>query len=717
MCLEKAFFAGVFMTGFQNEGEFRKKLSLAFKIGGLIVLFLTLFSVMICLIALAGVSRETRKNEVATLKILAESKAQEVGEWLGGTNSMLKAYAETEEIKSDDWNVIQPLLTKAYNRINDQRYLFLAYVQDGGKGWTSKNKWLDARPLPYYKPIMEENADFYITNPFTGATTNEPLIIIGHAVRNSEGKTYGIMIAGIEGKSISSIAENINVGGQGYGVIVDNNGVFVAHPDTDKVMKTNIRELDGQGYEGLGEIGNDMVKKVSNVRSYTENGKKKYMVYTPIPNSPDWTLGIVVESSYFFRMIHNIMMWIGPSAIIIILLLTAFVLLFVRKFAKRLGKTANALKSVAAGEGDLTVRIPENGSDEIAEIGYYFNRTIEKIGNTVRIAGESSKTVSKVSDLLATSVQTDKKTVNGIKELIDGLHGEIDRQNGGISSTASSLEYMAERISSLNSAIASQTSNINTSSAAIEEMIANIDSVTQILEKNKELIDRLESKSNDVKNLIQNSSVLTQEISNESENLMEASSIIQNIADQTNLLAMNAAIEAAHAGESGKGFAVVADEIRKLAEESSSQSKNITSVLEALKEKIEKIACDSTETENGFMQNFELTRAVRQQEDVIMSAMKEQNSGGKQVIQAVADIADSTGRVKDDSAEMLKNSLAIQDEMKKLTEISSSISDDIQNIALGITEFEENIASVGEMAEDSKQKVEDLKKEIDKFKV
>lgn len=104
-------------------------------------------------------------------------------------------------------------------------------------------------------------------------------LIIGHAVKDDAGKTYGIMIVGV-----------------GYGVIVDNNGVFVAHPDVDKVMKDNIRELDQQGYTGMSAIGNDMIKGLSGIREFTEKGETKYMVYSPIPNSPNWTLGIIVPA-------------------------------------------------------------------------------------------------------------------------------------------------------------------------------------------------------------------------------------------------------------------------------------------------------------------------------------------------------------------------------------------------------------------------------------
>lgn len=632
---------------------------------------------------------------------------------------MLKAYAETDEIKSDDWDIIQPLLTKAYNRMADPRYLFLAYVQEDGKGWTTKNAWLNATPLPYYPPIIKQNEPFFITNPFIGATTNEPLIIIGHGVRQ-EGSTKNtsIMIAGVEGKSISSIAENINIGGVGYGVIVDNNGVFVAHPDVNKVMKDNIRELDKQGYSGMAEIGNDMIKGVENIRLFkTPEGQKNYMVYVPIPNSPSWTLGIIVPESYLSLMVTKMITIVANIATIAIFVIIIVSFFFARNLTKPLKKTSNALKQIAAGDGDLTVRLKETGSDEVTEISHYFNQTMEKIAGTIKVATDSSVNVGNVSDNLVNSVHSEEATISQIKGLIDGLHEEIEQQNEGIAKTASSIGNMANTISSLDSAIVSQTDNINSSSAAIEQMVANIDSVTQILSKNQELINEMEEKSKDVKNAMAASVQMTMDISAESDNLLEAANVIQSIAEQTNLLAMNAAIEAAHAGESGKGFAVVADEIRKLAEESGAQSQNITSVLQAFKEKIDKIAAESNRTEENFMKSFELTTAVKQQEEVIMSAMREQSSGSEQVIQSVTQMSDSTNSVKAGSSGMLVTSQEIQKAMENLTQISDSISGNIQNIAIGIAEFERAINNVGTMANDSKTQIDGLNKEIGKFKV
>lgn len=173
----------------------------------------------------------------------------------------------------------------------------------------------------------------------------------------------------------------------------------------------------------------------------------------------------------------------------------------------------------------------------------------------------------------------------------------------------------------------------------------------------------------------------------------------------------------AYVQESGKGFSVVADEIRKLAEESSSQGKKISSSLESLKTKLEVIVRDTSKTENDFMESYELTKAVMQQEQVIMNAMKEQSAGSSQVIKAVEEIASSTDNVKQESSQMLNNSEKILQEMDNLTSITQTITKNIQEIASGVAEFEESITSVGDMASDTKTQISELNEEIGQFKV
>ena len=206
----------------------------------------------------------------------------------------------------------------------------------------------------------------------------------------------------------------------------------------------------------------------------------------------------------------------------------------------------------------------------------------------------------------------------------------------------------------LNGNVSEQAAAVTESAAAIEEMVANIQSVTSSLTKNAEHVRELQSASEVGHNGINEVVADIRGIAVESESLLEINSVMSNIASQTNLLSMNAAIEAAHAGESGRGFAVVADEIRKLAESSSKQSKTIGVVLKTIKGSIDKITKSAENVLNRFVTIDGGIKTVAEQERGVLNAMEEQRQGSEQVLLAIGQVSDITQRVKDDAQQMVK---------------------------------------------------------------
>jgi len=205
----------------------------------------------------------------------------------------------------------------------------------------------------------------------------------------------------------------------------------------------------------------------------------------------------------------------------------------------------------------------------------------------------------------------------------------------------------------LNGNVSEQAAAVTESAAAIEEMVANIQSVTSALTKNAEQVTELQSASAVGHNGINEVVADIRGIAAESESLLGINSVMANIASQTNLLSMNAAIEAAHAGESGRGFAVVADEIRKLAESSSKQSKTISAVLKTIKASIDKITRSAENVLNRFDTIDNGIKTVAEQERGVLNAMEEQKQGSEQVLQAIGQVSDITQRVKNDAQQMV----------------------------------------------------------------
>jgi methyl-accepting chemotaxis protein len=340
--------------------------------------------------------------------------------------------------------------------------------------------------------------------------------------------------------------------------------------------------------------------------------------------------------------------------------------------------------------------------------------------NTVALlAGVKTDTQAMGEAIGVLSVNTTESasSVHQISANIEGVKQQIITQSASVSEMAATMEEIVRTIKQLNSGIEVQSESVAQSSSSIEQMTSNIASITHTLERTDDIVKQLATATADGRRTIVNSAEVTQKIAEASGGLIDASNVIQNIASQTNLLAMNAAIEAAHAGEAGKGFAVVADEIRKLAEESSAQGKNITTTLKELGIEIDSLAGSSKSVEEKFTIIFNLSEQVNTMSAALMDAMKEQEKGSGEVLTAIKDINTVTAEVKSGSSEMLKGGEQVAEEMHKLDDLSRLITSNMNEMASGAVQINRSVQEVNTVAQQGKTLVENLTNAVNKFQI
>jgi len=380
----------------------------------------------------------------------------------------------------------------------------------------------------------------------------------------------------------------------------------------------------------------------------------------------------------------------------------------------------NAIAKTARSLSSKEYNIPDTPPFSRSELGVIIQDMNSLKKTTSNILGNitnSTYATEKNSDDLVSNMNMTKKSVDKITDALSNVKNEMQNQSAGVEESTSTIEQIISNIRSLNKAIESQASGITQSSAAVEEMVANIASVTQILEKNTEAVNQLSRASELGQTTVRTAVSAADNVLQQSEGILQASNIIQSISSRTNLLAMNAAIESAHAGEAGKGFAVVADEIRKLAEQSSNQSKAIDENLHKLSEAIAKITDDIKQVQTVFGNIYELSQKVKQQESIISNAMEEQNAGNQQVLEAMRDISNSTTSVKDGAAEMLTGGEQIISEMNNLSQVTSKIVLNMEEINNYSKQIEDAILITTASTNNTKEGLSKVTDELGTFKL
>lgn len=384
-------------------------------------------------------------------------------------------------------------------------------------------------------------------------------------------------------------------------------------------------------------------------------------------------------------------------------------------------RIARTIRTLATGIGqmkcgDLTVRFKVQSKDELGQLARDLDAFAESLKDTMATVQSSSSTsVNVKGELVATATEA-SASVHQINANTAFITGNIINLSETVDSVKSAVALADSEILSLEHLLFDQSAMIEESTASVTQMIASIGSVTDATVRRRTAGEDLVESARKGGEKLAATVAIIRDITANVDDISGTAKMIRDLANQTNLLAMNAAIEAAHAGDAGMGFAIVADEIRRLAEASSINSKRISGVLKEVVTKIEQAASSGDSTKVVFNLMDTEVAAASGAFSEIAAAMSQLRAGGEQILEAMASLRKASAEVEEGRISIADSARRTSSVVSAVERVASEVKGSVTEISTGMADINAAVANVATLSDELGQMIGGLDSELRRFK-